>query len=406
MSSSYIPKDTYTVCTYQLNAEPKKLIVTRKAVSVFKHAKEKPLLTVDDRNINEEFVCKSPMNTMASFLAFGAGVLVAAVALTNPVGWVVLGCVALAAGAVYAVVTITHKCSGPLKSGSWTLPHPKAQFNSCQAITEVSMLKCNVGGVLKPFFSYAAAKDAAEDIMWNNLAELGLNTVGSFFGGLLLPGALAGATGIAIAKFLGGTVVGIGSMYGLTYAERAALRSDGELSNNQVYTNLNSDAVDSNSFLPTYSDPYYYNPGALGNIQDLKNFAEAYKKGQAGAADYGVQSQLNEIAGLNRQQLYRNATARSLLQRMNNGELPELRRAMTRYNSNRVNPTMAAQAIEANNESFKNNLKAMSRKGGEGLLFFLPMVSTYFTENARKAFAEEALKDMGHGINVSANQPQ
>jgi len=52
-----------------------------------------------------------------------------------------------------------------------------------------------------------------------------------------------------------------------------------------------------------------------------------------------------------------------------------------------------------------NSFYGMLRKAGEGSLFFLPFVSTYFSENMRKYFAKEAFKDMNNGINVVSQNP-
>lgn len=396
MSASYIPKKTYAVCTYQLGSEPMQFIDTRSKVTI-RH-KSELLLTKEDRNINAQFTCKSPVNAMSSFLAFGAGILIAAVALSNPIGWIVLGCAALAIGAAYAVVVITHKCSGPLKGGQWISYHPKVFLDGHNAITEISMLKCGSGGVLKAFFSSSDAHEAAQHIQNNNLKEFAVNTAASFFGGLLLPEAFAATT---ISKFTIGTIAGIGSIYALTYGERAVIRNEGSMENNKVYQDLN-EKVDDNSLLPDYTDKTYYNPGSLSNTQDLKNFADAYKSGHATVNDLQIQSQLDAIANMSRQQLYRDATARGLLARLNAGELPHLREAMNRFNPNRINPTMVGEATVANSVSMKKNLGAMAQKGGEGILFFMPLVATYFSENARKDFADAAVKDMGNGINIVA----
>jgi hypothetical protein len=404
MSASYIPKETYAVCTFQLGTAPSQFIETRKKITVFK--KDKVLLTKADKNVNVEFTCKSPVNAMNSFLAFGAGLVVAALLLSNPVGWLALGCLAvgglsIAIGAAYVAVVITHKCSGPLEGGDWISCHSKVLFDGSNAITEVSMLKCGTGGVLKAFNSKANVIEAAKGIARNNRWESAANIVGSGLGGFLLPEALAATTASA---FLSGTFAGIAAITGLTYGERGLLRGDSSMADNQVYQDLNN-KVDENSLLPDFSDTTYYNPGTLSNTQDLKNFADAYKAGNASVGDMQVQSQLDAISNMNRQQLNRDPTARNLLRRLNNGELPKLRNAMNRFNPRRMNPTMVGEANAANRASFKGNLGNMAQKGGEGLLFFLPLVGTFFSEKARKAFAEAAQKDMGSGINLVADTP-
>ena len=52
MSASYIPEETYAVCTYQMGASPQKFIASRNKVSVFH--KGKPILTKEDKNLDAE----------------------------------------------------------------------------------------------------------------------------------------------------------------------------------------------------------------------------------------------------------------------------------------------------------------------------------------------------------------
>jgi hypothetical protein len=76
MSASYIPKDVYAVCTFQTDSEPRQLIPTRETITVFYGSDTtRPLLTVEDRNINKEFPCKSPKNAMWGFLCLEPGLL-------------------------------------------------------------------------------------------------------------------------------------------------------------------------------------------------------------------------------------------------------------------------------------------------------------------------------------------
>ncbi|WP_370900665.1 hypothetical protein [Chryseobacterium gossypii] len=187
MSASYIPKDVYTICTFQTDLEPRQLIPTREIITVFYGTdKTRPLLTVEDRNINKEFPCKSPKNAMWSFLCFGAGLIVGALLIASgPVGWlIVAGVASMAIGAYYAT-KIEHKCSGALgdSSSSWKIEHMTVKFDQKHAITHNSMLSCSAGGILTPVFSYAVAKRYAEEINKNNGKEATFNAIASFFGG-------------------------------------------------------------------------------------------------------------------------------------------------------------------------------------------------------------------------------
>ena len=53
MSISYIPEETYAVCTYQIGASPQKFIASRDKISVFH--KGKPLLTKEDKNLDVQY---------------------------------------------------------------------------------------------------------------------------------------------------------------------------------------------------------------------------------------------------------------------------------------------------------------------------------------------------------------
>ncbi|WP_435523817.1 hypothetical protein [Chryseobacterium indoltheticum] len=86
-----------------------------------------------------------------SLLAFGAGLIVGALLLSNPVGWVILGAAVVVAGAVMTIKAITHKCTDPLNCGQWFLAHNSVKINGASAITRSSILKCGNSGVLTPF---------------------------------------------------------------------------------------------------------------------------------------------------------------------------------------------------------------------------------------------------------------
>ena len=77
------------------------------------------------------------------------------------------------------------------------------------------------------------------------------------------------------------------------------------------------------------------------------------------------------------------------------------------FGPNKLKPTSEAvkKGIAQNQIDIKRSFYGMLKKGGEGSLFFLPFVSTYFSENMRKYFAKEAFKDMNNGINVVSQNP-
>ena len=157
MSVSYIADGAYAVCTFQMGGDPKEFIATRSKVTALTKD-DKALLTVDDKNLNENFTCKSPVNLAATFFAFAAGIVVGVLLLSNPVGWVVAGCaavavLAVAAGTYYTVKAVTHKCTDPLKCGKWEFYHSSVCFDTKAAITQESLLVCGSGGVVKAFIS-------------------------------------------------------------------------------------------------------------------------------------------------------------------------------------------------------------------------------------------------------------
>jgi len=270
MSISYIPKGTFAVCTNQLNTTPREFITSRGEISVFHNGN--PLLTVEDRNLKSNFTCKSPVNVGASFLAFGAGLIAAALLFSTPLGW---GIFFFALGLGITFLQITHSCTSPMQSGNgWILPHSNAKFNGYEAITQLSMLSCNNGGVLKPFFSYSLACKASVEIRNSNCTEIGINVIVSFFTGLLLPGAFSAK---GVFKVLGTNAIGLGVTWSIQYAQRGYMRRDEELSDNIVYQNMN-ESVDKNVFfldksLLNYSK--FSNPSDLNDIASLENFKDA-----------------------------------------------------------------------------------------------------------------------------------
>lgn len=179
MNAIYLKRDTYVVCTFQMNTEPRKFIEDRPNANVSKG--ERMLLTTEDRNLDSSFICKKPMNQAGSFLALGAGILL--VVATGPIGWVACGF--LLVGLYFLHKSCTHDCSNPLKAGSWRNEKNGVYFNGGVALTEYSFLVCRSGGLLKPFFNEKYAKKAIGDIQFYNYTELGVNVLGSFLMGYL-----------------------------------------------------------------------------------------------------------------------------------------------------------------------------------------------------------------------------
>jgi len=395
MSYSYVPDGTFAVCTFQMDATPRKFIAQRPTISVF-HGE--PLLNIDDKNIDVQFPCRNPANLFATLLAFGLGMLaVGALVLSGPIGWVAIGVgAACIIGSAYVATQISHKCTGALGGGNWIMPHSTVNINGSKAVTHLSMLQCGNGGILKAFFSYSIACSAAEQISDNNKIEVMTNAIISFAAGVAIPLAFKGGFAWGIAgKLVVTNIVGTGIMWGLTYGQREYMRSDDDLEDNPVYQTMNED---DNSFINPINDPS--DPSDMG---DLYDFLKQYK-GSAG--DRNTANILRQIEGMNRQQLNRSDVAKTFLRELNEGKHPQLREAMTRFNQRRMNPTMVREASARNAQILKGKLASMGRKAGTGILFFLPMVSTFFSENARKEFAIAAMNDISNGgTNVVASKP-
>ena len=80
------------------------------------------------------------------------------------------------------------------------------------------------------------------------------------------------------------------------------------------------------------------------------------------------------------------------------------------YNQNRVIPTMRNNAISHlddninNNKWSLNNPNSLLNKGASIALFFVPLVSGYFSENARRKLADTARQDATDGISVRTSK--
>jgi len=428
MSASYIPKNVYAVCTFQTDGVPRKFVDTRSEISVFYSKGSRTLLTIDDKNIDKEFPCKSPKNAMWSFLAFGAGLIVGALlVLSGPVGWAVIALgVGMMAYGAYHATQISHKCSGSLGKGNWKIEHQTVRFNKKNAITQNSMLICDAGGILSPIFSQSVAEKYAERIDALNNKEVWTNGIASFFGGagaVLAFGEAAGAWGITkVALWMGGTmaVVTAGS-----YAEKEIIRSTA-LDNNEHYQNMNN--VDQNELLPGYvKDPTGSTPGDLGSpdvleldgktgwfakdpegklivffngkqyVKDIKGNYTELKQGSQLAND------LKKIENVDPREMYKNPDAQQIVKDIRQGK----------YSDNLVKSSIDGNQVVRPRDLNKvlpdigtiklqniKNLGKLTVKGGGLIAFVFPFVATWFSEQARMELANAMAEDMNNGINV------
>lgn len=419
MSASYIPKDVYTICTFQTDAEPRQLIPTRGTITVFYGTdKERPLLTVEDKNIRDtEFPCKNPKNAAGSFLSFGLGLIVgAALVLSGPVGWAVMAVgVGMIAVGVYKATKISHLCTESLNLGKWKIEVETVTFDGEKAITQNSMLLCDSGGILSPIFSYTVAKKYAGQISSNNNIEVGINAFASFFGGA---GLVISAAEIGIAKTVLWMAGAMGFMQGGTYLQKDWTRS-GSLDGNEHYDRMNTE-VDPNSIIPGYiSNPEDMTPGDLASpdilnvtkdgiespffvnpywyIRDINGNLQQIRQGTQLARD------LEALRGVENRQIHNTPEGKKIVQNIRAGRYPESMIRVSRDGNGVIRPVrlnnLAKSLPDVRMQNIKN-IGTAGMKGGGFIAFVFPFIATVFSESSRKALAEAMAEDAGNGINV------
>lgn len=427
MSASYIPKDVYAICTFQTDAEPRQLIPTRETITVFYGTDmTRPLLTVEDKNINKEFPCKNPKNAMWSFLCFGAGLIVgAALVLSGPIGWLVIGIgVGMMAIGAYQATKVDHMCSGSLGNGTWKIEHQTVKLDKKNAITQNSMLSCDAGGILTPIFSYAIAKKYAEQISSNNNSEIGLNAFASFFGGA---GMIIAGVEMGVAKtvlWMAGTMAAVNEV---NYWEREVIRNN-SLQDNNHYQDMNKE-VDENSRIPGYvKDPLNVTPGDLASpdilelnekgglasrdgktpvffngkwyVQDWQKNLIEIKQGTALSKD------LAALEGVDSREVWKTPEGKAIVENIRNGKYSESLIQTAKDGLGRVRPrnlpNLAKELPALKLQNIKN-IGKLGVKGGGFIGFFFPFIATGFSEDSRKALANAMAEDVGNGINVVAN---
>lgn len=435
MSASYIPKDVYAVCTFQTDSEPRKLIPTRETITVFYGSDTtRPLLTVEDRNINKEFPCKSPKNAMWGFLCFGAGLIVGALlVLSGPVGWAALavgvGVLACAGAAVYHAAKINHLCTDSLGKGSWKIEHEKVTFDKFKAITQNSILVCDTGGLLSPIFSYAVAKKYAQQIDSNNGKEIFLNAAASFFGGAGI--VIAGAE-MGIAKTLLWMGVTMGVMNELSYWEREGIRNS-SLEDNSHYQDMNKE-VDENSRIPGYlndvpesvtgitpsdlASPDILELNEKGGLASRDGKTPVFFNGKWYVQDWNknlieikqgttLSKDLTALEGVDSREVWKTPEGKVIVENIRNGKYSESLVATAKDGLGRVRPrnlpNLARELPAIKMQNIKN-IGKLGVKGGGFVGFFFPFIATYFSEDSRRILAQAMAEDFGKGINIVAEK--
>lgn len=406
MGVSYLPEKVWAVCTNQLSSNPQELISSRRNINVRHNDSSVTFLTVGDRNIKSNFVCKNPISFWAMLGAIALG---AACVLSGPIGWIALG-VAATATIACVVKVVTHKCTGPLNDGKWVLLHSTVKINGKVAITRSSILQCNNGGLLTPFFSYAMAKKTASVICVSNIGELTTNTVTNFFTGLALPTlvkslpaifksfiglGLSKEMGIATGKLLLQYGGGYALFSAALWAEKEAIRNTEfyGTEGNQTYDAMNE--VEGNDMFSI--------PNPL-NMDDLEDIIDVYKEGKISSSNQNLAWQLEDLLGLNKQELFKSQLARDLLKQFNNGQYSDVVSQMSKYNPNRFNVSMVNDGIAT---AYKNRLQSIGENTIQIYSLLSPFIATLFSEAARAALAKGMANDMSvsKGIHVTANTP-
>lgn len=405
MSKSYIPQNTYVVCTYQLNPTPKKLIATRSEITVLH--KGEPLLTAQDRNTNEPFTCKSP----AKKRLFIAGFIVGLILASNPIGWAIIGvCTLVLAAGVAIAIAASHNCTNCLNSGKWINYKSNTKFNGYYAITQSSLLMCSEGGCLQPIISYEIATKTASAISINNIVETGLSTIGAIASGYLCgeDGGIISALKTAFSKSgILFTLGGVGATYAMTSFESHLLRKDKSLAGNDIYKRMNEggrkDWAEKDTYIDEAKDVAIGNTPVPADIRDVNvvGTVNAYNTFKQTSGDL---SKFQSIENLSRQQMRNDPIAQSLLKDLNKGKHPNIVNKSKYYNERRLNPTTRNEAISQLKDEVAKNKSSAFKKGMKIVLFFLPLVDTYFSERARKVLAEEAIKDINNSISVVAEK--
>ncbi|GAA3518724.1 hypothetical protein GCM10022393_36040 [Aquimarina addita] len=407
MSAKYIPNETPVVCTYQTSAAPSKLILTRSKITVVQKSKKMGLLTVADKNIQTDVVCKIPVNLVSSILAFGAGLIVGILVFSNPIGWVI-GAIALVTIAVAAVTytasKINHACTSNLSAGSWTLGHPTVKFDKEPALTQVSILTCGKSGILMPILDPALAQQAAEDIAFGNRMEIGANSVIAFFFGFGVASAGASLFGTSIVtksavpavRLFLGTIIGSPLLALATTYQKEYMRGNESFEDNESYQRLNEVEGPLNydlediEWVKDSSTRDLSDPENIDDIFSYKNWGDARKA----LIQKGVSTEhlkiYEKLSKMSRQQ--RRATIRGL-QKTN----PEIVRAIKEHGRTSLTQEQVRSEASTNRTAANNSNKLAVGKKIESfsvIALVLPFVATYFSETVRRDLAIAAETDL------------
>lgn len=441
----YLPEKVFAVCISQLNAGYKQFELSpdRQFKLVRLGSQSRVFLVNFDKNLSDDFTCKTGWSSGAGTVAFGGGVvtgmlLVAATSATVPVaGWIVGGAIAIAAIG-YGIFQMMQSptCSEMIsfQESQWKNFHPTVRFDSIKvgnkdmqhALTKNSMLACKEGGILLPFISSISAQNAAKNIAKNNRIELGVNIGSGFVAGVLfgfsmgtsLPagGLLGGARSLHIATqtAIFGAFLPIG-YYVINPLASYTATSINEGFSNGEYENLKNGGESSSSMIqPTDSwDPY----SVVLDAKDIPNIRTRMTQNNASKADIAkFDAGVLEAERQGSYALKNNPNLREMIIRTGNGEFgADLRNQVTNRSGNRrgmINESNVNKVATGHNEiarasiheNITRNVVTSGKVAGGIITLIAPFISNFYAERAIRIAAEDFANDSTDSINVSASR--
>lgn len=433
--SSYLPDKTFVVCTNQLGVEYKQLTLSenRAAQTVKLGSQQRVFLVKLDKNLTSDFTCKSGWSSGAGTAAVGAGVItglaVAATVATVPViGWIVGGVIAV--GCIgYGIWQMMQSptCSQMIgyEESKWINHHQTVRFDSSSvqmkekhlALVKNSMLKCKEpGGMLLPFISESAAKQAAEAIGYNNRREMATNIGAGFFTGFLFGTGIGAAAGTLVvlgqtAAFMGWTVAG---HYIINPYVFSPLTSEtNEIANKIGGTSESYDQIKNGSTQkPEHSERGAIPDPAANNdtLQTLYSVSvNMVKNGASKQQIAEINTAISEAQKAGTYKVSEVPAVKVVMENIKSGKYGEgvkkifTNKSGTSIGMNRQSNyekagNLKQEGIRANKqENFKNLRNA-------GILIAAPFISSYFGNEAIRLGAEIYDADMGNSISVVSSQ--
>lgn len=263
--NSYLHNDLWIICTKDCSCSPRRIQIdtSRRGQTVKCLSQKYYLLTEVDTVIEGEFECISKWSSVPSAAFWGAtlggvasalgGAALVAAVIPGP-GWVA-SAVLVGVGAFIGIVAAVFnspdsQCNKLLCSAKWSLALDNVKFEKHRAITKKSYIQCSEGGTLLAFLSEETARAAARSIASYNKGGLVLDTIVSIIGGGFLGTGISSLSAAiyAVPNFLAGLLIGNGIIEPLRGIESQMIRSGYE-GNNEIYDNINKEAVDSKSSL-------------------------------------------------------------------------------------------------------------------------------------------------------------